>query len=282
MLVAGVVALAALLTGIAGGRVLANRGLTAANALTGRQVPAYGVFLGIVAVGALLYWGPRLRWMPTPLVLYSEAMVWDAARGLAAAALGLLLGLEWSGRRDRARLRQLVGGGVALALGLGFLLYRALPVTDIIGPPAVLDGVVIQTTPYTCAPAAIATLARATGLDTGMTELDAVRLAGTTREGTNARAELRALRALGLAPSYRRHLTTDSLSSLGPAVLHVNEPVLAATIRHAVALLAVDTARRTITVGNPLHGRQVKRFAELQGYWIGEAVTFGDCRRKYQ
>jgi hypothetical protein len=62
---------------------------------------------------------------------------------------------------------------------------------------------------------------------------------------------------------------------LGPAVLHVDEPVLATTIRHAVALLAVDTAARTITVGNPLRGRKVKRFAELRGYWLGEAVVLG-------
>ena len=192
--------------------MLASRGVTAANALTGRQVQAYAVFLG---------------------------------------------------------------GAGTLTLATGFLLFRALPVTGILGPPAVLEGIVIQTTPYTCAAAAIATLARFTGLDSGMTERDAVRLAGTTREGSNARAEVRALRALGLSPEFRRHLTPDSLRFLGPAILHVNEPVLAKTIRHSVALLAVDTAARTITVGNPLRGRQVKRFADLGGYWFGEAVVLG-------
>jgi len=176
---------------------------------------------------------------------------------------------------DPARRRQLLDGSAAPSLATAFLLHRALPVTGILRPPAALDGIVIQTTPYTCAPAAIATLARFTGLDSGMTERDAVRLAGTTREGTNAWAELRALRALGLTPEFRRHLTADSLRFLGPAVLHVNEPVLATTIRHAVALLAVDTAARTITVGNPLRGRQVKRFADLGGYWFGEAVVLG-------
>jgi len=269
-----VVALA-LVAGILAGRTLARRGVTAANALTGRQAQAYAVFLGVAALGAILYWGPRLAWMPTWFALYSEAMVWDGARALAAVALGLLLGLEWGGRRDRARRRQLLGGSAVLILATAFLLYRSLPVTGILRPPAVLDGIVIQTTPYTCAPAAIATLARFTGLDSGMTERDAVRLAGTTREGSSARAELRALRALGLSPGFRRHLTADSLRFLGPAILHVNEPVFSTTIRHAVALLAVDTAARTITVGNPLSGWQVKRFAELSGYWDGEAVALG-------
>ena len=53
---------------------------------------------------------------------------------------------------------------------------------------------------------------------------------------------------------------------------HVDEPVAATTIRHAVALLEVDPVAQTITVGNPLYGRQVKAFDELDGYWLGEAV----------
>jgi hypothetical protein len=62
-----------------------------------------------------------------------------------------------------------------------------------------------------------------------------------------------------------------------PALLHVNEPVASgATIRHAVALLAVDRSSQTIVIGNPLHGRQVKRFADLDGYWSGEAILLED------
>ena len=269
-----VVALA-LVSGTLAGRTLARRGVTAANALTGRQSQASAVFLGVVALGAILFGASSFDWTPTWFMLYSQEMNGDGLRALAAVALGLLLGLEWRGRHDPARRWQLLGGSVALTLATGFLLYRALPVAGILGPPAVRDGIVLQTTSYSCAPAAIATLARFTRLDTGMTEREAARLAGTSREGTSAYAELRVLRALGLAPGYRRRLTTDSLPFLGPAILHVNEPILTTTVSHSVALLGVDTAAHTITVGNPLYGRQVKRFAELSGYWIGEAVVLG-------
>ena len=227
-----VVALA-LAAGLFAGARLAARGITADNALLGRQRQAYAVLLLVAAAGAALYWGPKLRWMPTPLVLYGEAVIWDAARALAAFALGLLLGVEWRGRRERRRLMNLAGGGTILAVALGFLIYRSLPVTGLLLPSVVEDGVVMQTTSYTCAPASIATLARLTGRDTAMTERDAVRLTGTTREGTSARAELRALRALGFTPRYRRYLTPESLAVLGPAVLHVNEPVLATKIGRA-------------------------------------------------
>ncbi len=59
----------------------------------------------------------------------------------------------------------------------------------------------------------------------------------------------------------------------GPALLHVNEPQdRGGTIRHAVALLAIDTLTRTLTLGNPLHGRQVRTFDGMRGYWFGEAL----------
>jgi hypothetical protein len=269
-----VVALA-LAAGVAAGSRLARRGVTADNALVGRQRGAYAVFLAVAAVAALIYWGQSASWVPAPVFLYAEAGVWDGARALAGFALGLLLALEWRGRHEYRRRKHLIGGSAVLALALGFLLYRSLPVTGILLASYVEDGVVMQTTGYTCAPASIATLARLTGADTGMTERAAVALTGTTREGTSTHAEMRALRALGFHPVYRRGLTPESLAVLGPAVLHVDEPVLATTIRHAVALLAVDTAAHTITVGNPLHGRQVKRFDEMKDYWLGEAVVLG-------
>lgn len=110
------------------------------------------------------------------------------------------------------------------------------------------------------------------------TEASVAYLAGTTREGTSTFHELRVILRLGLRPRYARFLTPDSLAAASEpgAVLHVNERVASgATIRHAVALLDVDRIARTVLVGNPLHGRQVKRFFELEGYWTGEAIFIG-------
>ena len=84
------------------------------------------------------------------------------------------------------------------------------------------------------------------------------------------------MEAMGLQPRFALGLTVDSLLAHGgPALLHVDEPVGPRTIRHAVALLEVDPEAETVTIGNPLEGRQVKSFDELDGYWIGEAVLVG-------
>jgi predicted double-glycine peptidase len=277
------VSLASILTAVAGlglgallGRRLAARGVTAENALTGRQGLAYSILIAIAAGFALVYFGPRLSllsWVPTPVTLYGEEAVWPLAGGMAAFALGLLALMEWPGRRVPKRLATLALGSVVMAAALGYLGYRSLPVTGELGAGLVVDGVVMQTTSYTCAPASIATLARAVGLNAGLTERAVVELARTTRKGTTSLSEIRAMGALGLMPRYARRLTPDSLAAAGqPALLHVDEPVAGTTIRHAVALLAVDPAARTVTIGNPLHGVQRKTFEELRGYWIGEAV----------
>ena len=211
--------------------------------------------------------------MPTFAAVIGEQIVLDGSRAIAAFALGFVALLEWPGRGDPLRRRHLVLGTGFLAIGTAFLTYRALPIT-IETPARVEDAVVMQTTPFTCAPATIATLLRWVGADTGATERGIVALAGTSREGTTTRREIEILRRVGLAPRYARLLSAESLAVIGrPALLHVNEPVASGvTIRHAVALLAVDSEAQTVLIGNPLHGRQVKRFVDLSGYWTGEAI----------
>ena len=99
----------ALALGALFGHRLAARGLTAANALLGRQVLAYAILIAVGAAGFLLYRAPQLAWMPTVAALYGEPAALHGARALAAFALALLLILEWPGRRDMRRLRQLLG-----------------------------------------------------------------------------------------------------------------------------------------------------------------------------
>ena len=45
-----------------------------------------------------------------------------------------------------------------------------------------------------------------------------------------------------------------------------------ARIQHAIALLAIDPNKQTLTVGNPLYGEQIKTFADMKDYWLKEAV----------
>jgi len=268
------VILVALAAGAALGLRLAARGLTAQNALIGRQRLAYTILGGSGLLVLLLVYAPRLRWMPDVVVLYGQGSALHLARAACALAVALLVTLEWPGRRDRARRRQLVTGGLLLGVVAVYLGWRSLPLRMHAEDAFIDDGIVRQTTAFTCAPASIATLVRWFGGDSGASEASVATLAGTTHEGTSTLGEIAVMRRLGLAPRYARWLTPDSLIAAGhPALLHVNEPLPSgATIRHAVALLAVDAHARTVLLGNPLRGRQVRRFADLLGYWDGEGV----------
>lgn len=268
-----VVVLIAAAVGAAVGAWLARRGITADNALVGRQRAAYAVVLLVAAAAALVYWAADIPWLPVWVDLVFNHYGMDAGRAFAGFAFGLVVALEWPGRRVPRRLANLAGGGLLLGAGAGYMCYRAMPVAGALGRPALVQNVVMQTTAYTCVPAAIATLLRVTARDTAATESLAVAASRTTREGTSTLAEMRAMSALGLAPRYGRRLTADSLVAIGrPAVLHVDEPVLSITIRHAVALIGLDPVRREVRLGNPLHGPQTLRFDQLKGYWLGEAV----------
>lgn len=254
------------------GHRLGARGVTAENALTGRQAAAYLSLGGVAGAAFALYFAHDIPWLPTAGVLYGEAALWPLIQLVASSGLGLIITLEWPGRKDKRRLRNMLSGTFALLLAAAFLLYRDLPVSGILGEAQVSGDVVMQTTAYTCAPATIATLMRAMG-DSTVTERDAARLAGTSRMGTSSLQEVRAMKRLGMNPRFARGLTPESLAASGSlALLHVDEPVASTTIRHAVALLSVDGPGRTIIIGNPLHGRQVVSFDSLRGYWLGEAV----------
>jgi hypothetical protein len=266
--------LVGLLIGAFGGRRLAARGITARNALEGRQTAAYLIFGGAGLVGLGICFKPDSFEVPAVVALYGEAMLVPGMLLLVCFGLSLLVTLEWPGRKEPARLRALITGLVTLVTCMTFLGYRAMPVTSILGASSILDGVVMQTTSYTCAPASIATLARFILGDSSATERTMTQLTHTSRWGTTTLRELRAIRSMGLDARFSNRLTVDSLVALGfPAILHVDEPVATGTtIKHAVALLNVDSVGGSASVGNPLRGLQIVRLDELDVYWSGEAV----------
>ncbi len=153
------------------------------------------------------------------------------------------------------------------------MLYQGLPITDLVESPRVLGGIVLQTTPYSCSAATIATLVRKVNPNLTITEKDVVKIAGTSRLGTTTLAEIRAMEELSLEPQYERNLTIKDLANRRQmAVLHVMEPVAGQRIQHAIALFEIDLAQGNLTVANPLYGKQIKTFEEMKDYWLGEAI----------
>jgi hypothetical protein len=266
------------------GKNLAAKGITSDNALKNYQKPLLYLLLAIASfLGSLIlldkfHLAPLLpKIFPPMLLIYLAGYFNEILLGLGCFFLGLLVFLELSGKRSPQKILQLLVATGAIAFALSILLFFLRPVQALVAQPKIIAGIVIQTTPYTYAPASIATLARYTQKYPHLTEKETVKLTKTNRFGTTTLAEIRALKNLDLNPQYRHNLTVHDLITLGqPALMHVKEKSKTGKgvrFSHAVAYLAVDHTKKLVLIGNPLYGLQIKTFAELDQYWFGEAIT---------
>lgn len=258
------------------GRYLAKKGLTANNALQHYQKQVYlicCITFGIITLIAILMTGRNSPWIPAFISLYLGAYAWQGILLICIFCVGLMLLLEIPAWKDRQRLQQLILFLVVSISSVLLLLYQNLPITELLESPRILKGIVLQTTPYSCSAATIATLSRQFNPALLTTELDVVKLAGTSRQGTSILSEIQAMEQLSLAPQYERNLTiADLVKRRQMAVLHVMEPVSGTRIQHAIALLAIDPVKEKITVANPLYGIQEKKFSDMKDYWLEDAI----------
>ena len=273
----------ALVVGGTVGKILANRGINSDNALKNYQKPivwllfAIAPCLGVLIVLDKLHLAQLLPEIFPPMLLiylagyFNQFVVWTGC-----FCLGLLVFLELSGKRSRQQLIQLAIAISAISFALSILLYFLQPVTALVKQANIINGIVMQTTPYTCAPASIATLGRYIKKYPNLTEKQVVTLTKTNRFGTTTLEEIRAMAKLGLNPQYRHNLTTEDLVAISkPALMHVKEKRRrgkGVRFSHAVAYLAIDPVREIIVIGNPLYGLQVKTFKDLEEYWFGEVI----------
>lgn len=282
-----IITLISFFAGIYIGRILAQRGFTAANALQHHQKQVYVISLLALGIGTLLsivlVAGRSSPWVPNFLLLYVGSYIWDFILAVCCFCTGLILSLELPAWKDIQRLQQLILFLLVSLSATCFLAYYQLPIGNLVQAAKMSEEVVLQTTPYSCSAASIATIAQLMKPEVPTTELDVVKLAGTSRRGTSTLAEIHAMQVLGLTPQYERNLRIqDLVDRQRLAVLHVMEPVGEIKISHAIALLAIDPVKHTLLLGNPLYGRQVKTFAEMQDYWLKEAIfVSGKLMRDY-
>lgn len=276
------ICIGAFIVGAFSGKSLATRGITADNALNNHQKPLIWIIVGIGLIIAILLiidnfnLAPLLpKIFPPILLLYFAGYFHYLIIGFCCFTFGLLLLLELSGKRSRQRMYQLVIslGAIACALSILFVFLR--PVDHLLGEAKIIDSVVWQTTSYTCAPSSIATLGRYSEINPDSTEREVVKLTKTNRFGTTTIAEIKAMKKLKLKPEYRHNLTLNDLVKLDKlALLHVKEenPENGNKFSHAVAFLVIDPRDKLVVIGNPLYGIQVKSFADMEDYWLGEAI----------
>ncbi|HEY9701539.1 MAG TPA: hypothetical protein V6C58_03795 [Allocoleopsis sp.] len=266
-----------ILGGILGYR-LAKKGINANNALANHQKLVY-IILGIsvsVVMAVIILSKLKLALLPVIIPLIIGEFFDKFIFSLGSFGVGLLIFIELKSWRNWQRLREMVLAVTIMTLCLGLLGYYLLPITPLLGQSNIVNNIVIQTTGYTCVPSSIATLGRYIGKYPNLSESDVVKLTHTNRFGTSNLAEIWALEKLGLSPEYKQNLTIPDLIRINKlAILHVNEPTISPgdTISHAIALLDINLEQKYLVVGNPLFGKQIKKFALMEtGYWKGEAV----------
>ncbi len=271
---------ASLLLGLALGRVLARSGIRADLIVEAQP----GVFLGsIVCLGsvlsglAFLDYSNRLSVLPylfpSGALLYLGAHFTDGLFVLSSFAIGFLVALEAAGWRSPQRRGQLLVALLSISCALGLLFHFARPVAPLVGELKLDRGVVRQTTPYTCAPASIASLTRFLGTHPDLTEREAAELSHTNRFGTSTLDQLRALDRLGIDAKYEFGLTLPELARRQQlAILSVRELYEGRRISHAVALLRIDSQGNRLTIANPLVGLELKTPEDMVDYWFGEAI----------
>ena len=264
------------------GKSLARQGITSDNALKNYQkqlvwlLLAIALGLGLLIVLDKFNLTPILpKIFPAMLLIYLAGYFHQAIVWAGCFSLGLLIFLELLGSKTRKQVKELVVALGAIAFALSILVFFLQPVE--VAKPKISNGVVMQTTLYTCSPASIATIARYSSPSRQPTEAEVVELAKTNRFGTTTLKELKAMHKLGLNPQYRHNQTLDDLQLLNqPALMHVKEKRRkgkGVRFSHAVAYLGIDPAKELVFVGNPLFGLQAKTFAEMEKYWFGEIIV---------
>ena len=264
------------------GKSLARKGINSDNALKNYQKPLVYLLIAIVPVLGILILLDKLdlapllpQVFPPMLLIYLAGYFNEIIVGLGCFFLGILLLLELSGQRSRRKIAKVLIAMSAIACSLSILLFFLHPVQA--SQHKIRDRVVMQTTPYTCAPASIATLSRFTNKHPELTERAAIEHTKTNRFGTTTLREIRAMKQLDLNPEYHHNLTVADLIALNkPGLMHVKEKRKngkGVRFSHAVAYLGIDDNRRLILIGNPLYGLQIKTFEEFDTYWFGELIT---------
>lgn len=271
----------------AGGGIFGNNlaaiGITSDNALKNHQKPLVWLLiviaplLGLLVILDKFHLAPLLpRIFPPIILIYLAGYFNEIIVGMGCFFLSLLLFLELGNKRSRHKVIQLFATLGVIPFALSILLFFLQPVQAQVAQSKIINGVVMQTTPYTCSPSSIATLARYTKQHPHLTEKEVVKLTKTNRFGTTTLSEIRAMSKLGLNPQYRHNLTIDDLIVLNkPALLHVKEKKKTGKgvrFSHAVAFLSINPEKELILIGNPLYGIQIKTFYDLQHYWFGEAI----------
>ena len=271
------------------GKKLAKKGVTSDNALLKHQsffvafiVTVALIFICLIVIDKFNLASLLPQIIPSIILIYLAGWYHSIIFVSGFFVLGLLLFIELNGKYNHRKIFQLSIALTLISFVLTVLGYYIKPVDKLLEDSKIVHGVVMQTTFYTCAPSAIATLSRQIKKHPQLTEKEAIKYTKTNRFGTTTLREIKAMKQLGLNPQYHHNLTIENLFALNkPALLHVkekNKDDEGVRFSHAVALLAVNPQSQLLLIGNPYYGLQIKTVHHMENYWFGEAISICPTR----
>lgn len=267
--IAILVALLAALCGVRYGSILHARGFRLTGQVRVRDCPLIPVCLLLfvalhVATGTITA-DPTIGWaLPVALEYYLTGIMWVLKSAFAAFGLSAVVAV---GFFQRSRLwRPLALFAIAALLFMDGL--TRLAVQPFVGEVrhTVRDGVILQTTPSTCAAASAANIAGRFGM--AATEADMVRHLNTTWAGTSPAQLVFGFRSLGLQAQKVYIPERDLRQVKAPAILLVEmggEPDA-----HAVAYMGSLGDR--FEIWDPNGGRKFVSGADAAVFWQGRAI----------
>lgn len=227
-------------------------------------VPA---LLGVLLVAHFVLNGRADLWwmLPTWVEARYFAILWVAILAMFAFLFALGVALAYAERHAQRHLLALAVLGCVLAVETTIIRTQA-PIFPDLNAERVVDGVVYQTSPVTCAAATSANLLRRMGL-AQLGERDLAERLHTTGNGTTAGRVVEVLGDFGPTCAKTEDPDPDRLAL--PAMLMVDH-ALAGAESHAVALMDHGPPYE---VWDPIDGRRLMSRAQLAAIWHGRAIV---------
>jgi hypothetical protein len=240
-------------------------------ALLGKTRHLYLVFpllLVLPFINVYLARNPSLQWdMPPWLQLHWAALSWGIVSALLAYVFGFcsIVGLTTG---HRWRWGMIYFGVAVLAAIQVYAVWSSKPNLPPLGETRISsDGVILQTTPYTCVPAAAANIAAMLGVHT--TERELVEMFHTTRDGTFPAHVLSGLKELGI--SGRKVASDSPLSAIHP-------PAMLFVFADSHAVVFAGMTGGLAEIWNPSVGKAFLPEWRLRQMWDGHALEFERAR----
>jgi hypothetical protein len=212
---------------------------------------------------------PSLQWdMPDWLQLHWAALSWCMVSAILAYFFGFCSAVAWASTKWGRRLPALFSVVVLLVVQL-YAIWSSQPnLPPLDNPWTSSDGVILQTSPYTCVPASGANIAALLGVHT--TEKELAALCHTTRDGTFPAGALSGLRQLGLVG---RKVTADSRD-----IRTVRPPAMLFVLGDTHAVVYARNSGGLLEIWNPSAGKAFITDDRLRHIWTGHALEFSRAR----